>query len=1312
MFVSRRWSSIQVQFSDIRRDSCGRVVSPTVVLKKPHGEIIGPLGHAFGLRLELKFNEISSGSFCYPKRVDGRNTPFYDSLVGDKLLQIDPIGIFIISEPEETVEGHKKIKEVNFKSREYELAGKQTVFASGTYNFWNPADAENTLLGMVLENAPNWKVGYVSPTLIGRYRTFDDTESKVLEFLQGDVQESYGCVIIFDTYQRTVNAYDAADKSEILPIYLSYSNLLKQGVIAELDQTLITKLYVQGADDLDIRDVNPTGDNYIYNLDYYIENGDIPDDLAAKWVTWQNTVFARQKYYTELVSLRSSATGRKVVEDAKLVDLKSELATLENLRATYLQMQMQLDRNDDEWVSFQAKLDDANIQCSDIEHKIEIQKRIISEVSEELEGYRAAIKQVNDELRLTSYFTNDELSVLEDYFKEDSFVYNTFATFDIDVSRDGGIAVDGDTVINFRGITWVDVPCETADSAADTATGSYAITLPEGRMRGDVDGDGKIEETDYTALSRFNAGWDECAWVGDEEAADVVGDGEINGKDVVRLRRILASSTPGTAGPEVTGNWTNNPNAGTETGQFYTDIQISGLTKDDIADITVAGGTFDGIDHVECLDGVLRVYVTLCPISEVPCTVVVNGGESWKGTHRIAAISGGDISMSVNDQTLEAHVDSGTLDRVGDKIVCSLCLGNGYFDQDKFPSGNVTFVAYASYDTDQLLGGMEKHEETQLSADDSVSHTMYYYTGDAEIETTGCKVYITRNATEYQRYSVAQELYDFASEQHKEIARPAYEFEIESGNIVFEQKFSAFKDALRLGCACYLQLDSDLLLTPILIEIHLDFDDPKQFSLIFANQFRRPDSVNTLKDAVSDAVSASRRFDSSKLSYGENKNTTTWVKDLLKSGYDAALAQIQAGKDNLVTIDQAGIKIDSSEGVDKIYLNNGMIALLDKRTNTVKMAMGHFFNPASGVDFVGILADIIGGVLLAGQNLIIECPDPNGGVMQFKVDSSGVILNNGRMYMRTDKGAMGFDANHGFFAGTAGLFETTDTGYVHPVCVDENGQLILDSDGFPVDTNVWIGIDGEVYIRGNIYANDGVFNGTVYARSGEFKGIVQASDFLDNAGNSMMTPDGKLSGEYLDLRGVNIVDENGNAIVTIDENGLRWSADYSPIKYQYSADNSNWHNTMASGDKYRRESYDGGVTWGTGYQFVGTDGADGSNASVPSYIKKTYIDATTIKSPSIEANEFNVYPYDENDYTGSYNIYGMFNLTGGQYHMFAIQYNGSYDVPRIYIGSPAGGEIHMNQNASGAAYNNGFMSFHNTVDFSDADVTGLYLTFS
>ncbi len=815
----------------------GRIEPPVLMLMKPHEEIIAPVGHYFGLEMDLKFNETSQITFNYPKYSDGAATPLYDELIGDRLIQVDPFGVFIIAEVEEQTEGEKCVKEVTAYSREYELGAKQAIFAEGVYNFWNPADVENTILGMVVSSTRNWKIGSVSPSLIGRYRAFDNVvDVKVLDFLLNTVQETFGCVFIFDTYDRVIHVVDAEEATVMVPVYLSAQNLIKEGSMSETIDKMFTKLYVQGADGVTIMNVNPAGDSYLYNLDYYISKGELPSQLAAKWRNWQNEIFTNQSYYTSLVALRNSANARYLTEKAKLADLQNQLCTLDNTRATFLQMQMNA-INDDTYRYFEERLADTGAEYTALEKDVAEQRALLEQIQSEYEEHAAKIAAVNNKLRLNAYFTTDELSILENYFKEDTFADSTFAVFDVDIEGKEDFSTAGTAAMQFSDVTWKDVPCD--------------------------------------------------------------------------------------------------------------------------------------------------------------------------GGHRMAAIAGGTVSIAGANSTLSANIISGTLDHRNGEVVCSLYLGSGTVDGEAFPSRNLTCVCNSSYSDDALLGGMTKHADTRTSPDGMVLQTMYYYTGNATITGTNAAFYFTRNVTEYQRYSVEQELYDYASDCIKDIAMPTYEFEVKSGNLLWAKEFEAFKNAIQLGCGVYLQVNDDLMLEPLLLEMHINFEEPDDFSLVFSNRFQRPDAVNSIKEMLSEAASTSRTLDLNKYAFVSGKHTTLWVQKLLEDGYSTAMAQIMAGQNNQVTIDQAGIKISSDDGVDSIMMNNGMIALVDRRTNTVKMAMGHFYNEATGTDFVGMLADVIGGVLLAGQNLIIECPDPNGGVMQFKVDSSGVIINNGRMYMRTEKGAMG-----------------------------------------------------------------------------------------------------------------------------------------------------------------------------------------------------------------------------------------------------------------------------------------------------------------
>lgn len=1056
-------TSSGINFSKLTRDAFGQMEYPLPILMKPHGEVIGPLGHAFGMSGEFKYSEPSTISFTYPKNVDGSPTPFYTKLVKDKIIRLEPFGTFVVASASEEGDGIRKVKTVELYSREYELTNKNVIFQAGTYNFWNPADQENSMLYIALSDARHWNIGYVSPSLIGRYRTFDETNTDVHSFLRNTAQESYGCVFLFDTYTRTVSAIDKDDEIPILPIYISYSNLLKSDQINELEDNFATKYYVQGADGVDIRNVNPTGDNYIYNLNWAISNGDLPTDVADKWRKWQNSIFAQQAYYTSLVALRNTATGQKVVEQARLTDMKNELATLDNERATFLQMKQKSEEGSSTYEYFEQRLSDTAVEYSDLEADIAKQETYIEELQTEIDKQVAALTAINDELSFDDYFDDAEKDILDPYLKFGTFTDATFATFDVAVDGVDEYASHETSTIDIEDVVWHAVECEGHQMAA---------------LKGGM--------------------------------------------------------------------------------------------------VTLTGTTYVGAQV----------------------------GSEYK---------------------LTGSILSGTWDHKDGKIVCSMYLGKGELNGTEFPSGNLTIVCGSDYDDAALLAGLTLNENTITSPDGTASHTSYYYTGDVSIEATDAAFYFSRNVTDYQEYSVSQELYEYADTKIKELASPTYEFEIEVVNLLAAKEFEPFRDALQLGSRCYLDLESVDMLTPILIEVHVDFDDPTNFSLVFANQFRRPSAVNSLKDTLKTVSTSTSNVERTKLKYGQNNNTTTWVKNLLDAGYNAALAQIMAGNNNLVTIDRMGITIGSSDNTDVIRLNNGMIALYDKTTNTVSMAMGRFLNAANNMEFVGILADVIGGTLLAGQNLIIECADPNGGVMQFKVDSSGVIINNGRLYMSTEDGKMGFDARWGFFVGQKDLFTTTDSGYVKPTCVDDDGSLILDDDGFPKGVNVWIGIDGKVYIRGTIHAEDGKFTGDVTARNFYFQDGDNVKTLLDQAQKKFDLSEL----DYIDLGYIQIDGTKGN-INFSNAGSITWGSN-APSKSQFSPDGtSDWSDTMRVTDYYRRDWDYAADEWGSAYQFRGKNGSDGSDANVTwNNVKSALQRAGSTKQSFITANEI-----------GSPNIYG------------------------------------------------------------------------
>ena len=430
-----------LDYTQIAFDKFGRPEPPTLLLQTADERTIGTLPNVANLKITVNFSETSEISFDLPAYSDGVPTPLYDKVVGYKVIRTEHYGIFLLMKPEISGDGIEEIKSVTGYSLEKKLENKQFFLEEGTFNFWNPATPDDTILGRILEVSPGWKAGYVAPSLIGRYRTFDQYDDYALSFLYDDAMDTFRCVVVFDVYNKTINAYDADDDVSALPIYLGFDNLVTDLDITELTDELVTAMTPSGADDLDIRQVNPTGTNWIYDISYFIENGDIPSALAEKWTEWQKSVLNRQEYYKGLVGLRASATARLLSEQAKLVDRKAELDDLTNQQSVTIQA-LALETTADGKASQQKKLDEINANMEKKKKEVADQEAVVADIKTTLDAsnpdsYPAQIKAVNDELKLTAFFTADEYALLRHYFIEQPLSDDTFVASDVDTAVTG-----------------------------------------------------------------------------------------------------------------------------------------------------------------------------------------------------------------------------------------------------------------------------------------------------------------------------------------------------------------------------------------------------------------------------------------------------------------------------------------------------------------------------------------------------------------------------------------------------------------------------------------------------------------------------------------------------------------------------------------------------------------------------------------------------------------------------------------------------------------------------------------------------------
>ncbi len=979
-----------LEYSQLEFDLFGRPEKPELMLQTLSGEAIGLLPNVSNIKLNVKFSEPSEITFDIKKPAGDTENALYEAVTGYKLIYTKQYGIYVILNPDTTSDGISEVKSVKGYSLKKVLDTKKIFIEEGTFNFWNPVDSGNTIMGRILEIATGWSVGYIHPNLIGKYRTFDSYDDYLMSYVYKTLPEKFRCVFVFDSYNKTISVYDADEDRATIPVYLDFDNLIQEVKVEEMTDEMVTALSPYGADDLDIRTINPIGTNWVYDLSYFIANGDINATLAAKWEAWQRSILTNQPYYNGLIALRASATAQLFTLQAALTDLNGELDDYYTQQSVTIQQQA-LETSDAGIASQQALLNTINANIA--AKKIEISKKEaeITVVENSLDSsnsssYSGKILALVNQLAFTQNFTTAEQEALSVYFIEQTVTETTFVA--------------------------TDVTSEVTGTSNSISSGTLFIS----------------------------------------------------GSKVYEI-------------------------------SFVTDLGKRMFTAE--------GGTF-----------------------------------SLTGT---TAVSGDVIRATVEVSTSGSYV-------------ASLYLGSVTTGGTTASSGVLTLTGTAGTVSSDI----------SATTEDGVSLNLGSWLRFSLSSTT---MYLTTSVNDYQKYAVQMELFDFAVEMLDDLSSPTYEFSVSSANLIFSQQFEPFRKELELGKSVYLSLGNHTVITPIMIEYQLDFEDSSKFSILFSNRFKRHDMVNSLKDMIENSYSSSRSFDASQYIYSQAVGQTSAVTDFLNNSLDAAKNTILAAANQSVVINSAGIQIGSNSNY-QLRLIDSMIAMTDDNWSSAKLAIGRFASSEVG-EYWGVNAEVIGGKLLAGNNLVIESEKADGGIANFRVDASGCSLHNATfdIYDGTGSRHITINPDCGIAIGTYPLYKTNST-----TINEDNAGFWVDTDGniylkgtlkgcdgtftgslsaatgsFSGELNAATGtFAGELSaatgtfagklsaatgtFAGELSAATGTFSGDISAASGTFTGGIKASAYYDSSGNLMMNSGYQFTADYLSLLGINVGD--GNFVVT------------------------------------------------------------------------------------------------------------------------------------------------------------------------------------
>lgn len=453
---------------------------PNFIIRNFDGKAIGVLGHIIKPEAIIRYRDFSEISFTYPSHVNGKKLSEYDLLTGMRIIDVEGFGQFILHNPAENDKGVKSSKSCSGYSLEYEFTNKSISLEEGTYNFWNPFAPDSTILGIILSEMPSWSLGTVSSSLIGKYRTFSVDGLSIYDFMKSELEKTYECVFDFDTYNRKINVRNKYDTVPTKPVYISTSNLAKEIVVEEDIDDLFTVLDVNGADGVDIRSVNPMGENRIYNLDSYMTEEYFSADIIQKWNRWKITFESYQTLYYSIVIAQNMQISRYATESAVLTDMQGELTGLESQKAALLQA-VAMDS------SLQSKLNTVNSQIKFKESEINSQNSLLTTIQNQISNYTSQLKQINKETAFSSFFTDNELKILDRYFKCGSLTDSSFVASEVDsYSSESSVTRGLSSVFNIANCTAVRMATYTSDITFYTIRGGF-INVNDSQLKLNAD---------------------------------------------------------------------------------------------------------------------------------------------------------------------------------------------------------------------------------------------------------------------------------------------------------------------------------------------------------------------------------------------------------------------------------------------------------------------------------------------------------------------------------------------------------------------------------------------------------------------------------------------------------------------------------------------------------------------------------------------------------------------------------------------------------------------------------------------------------
>jgi hypothetical protein len=355
---------------------------------------------------------------------------------------------------------------------------------------------------------------------------------------------------------------------------------------------------------------------------------------------------------------------------------------------------------------------------------------------------------------------------------------------------------------------------------------------------------------------------------------------------------------------------------------------------------------------------------------------------------------------------------------------------------------------------------------------------------------------VTKSMTSAEKLEMQRSLLDMAQKDLAKKCKPSYTLEVDVINFIAIPEFQKYTDQLALGNIMTIDFGNDILVESRLLKLHVNWDNPSDFSMIFSSKNRLDGWDEQLAEAIAQSNGAATAHTISGTGWNTAKNKTSTFDEYMKSTFDLAKQKLIGGTNQTFVTDETGTLWRKWDDATNNYSPNQMwgtsngLFLSRNAFNNVSMAIGDgLYN---GQSVYGVWCDVLVGKLLLSQTLRID--NSNSSII---MNESGATFTNCDITINKGVNTLKLNAADGIKLTKSGL-----------------SQFYLD-------------VNGNATFSGVLNAASGSFSGNITSTSGNIGGwTIGSSSLTSSNGATIHILRGSNESMILDDNGLSLYNPN------------------------------------------------------------------------------------------------------------------------------------------------------------------------------------------